>query len=81
MWTKICLDDGSIVDIVLNPLGVPSRMNIDRSTRPSLTGRQRTRLNVRFPIFDGATLEEITDYTNKERSQIRKTYLVTEAIL
>ncbi|MDY3978707.1 MAG: DNA-directed RNA polymerase subunit beta [Tidjanibacter sp.] len=60
------LDDGTIVDIVLNPLGVPSRMNLGQIYETVLgwAGRE---LGLKFatPIFDGATLEEINDYTAK----------------
>ena len=60
------LEDGTLVDIVLNPLGVPSRMNLGQIYETVLgwAGRE---LGVKFatPIFDGATHEEITEYTNK----------------
>ena len=71
------LDDGTIVDIVLNPLGVPSRMNLGQIYEAVL-GWAGKELGVKFatPIFDGATLEEITDYTNKAGvPQYGKTYL------
>jgi DNA-directed RNA polymerase subunit beta len=71
------LDDGSIVDIVLNPLGVPSRMNIGQIYETVL-GWAGKELGLTFasPIFDGATLEEITDYTNKANvPKYGKTYL------
>ncbi|MGB4590688.1 MAG: DNA-directed RNA polymerase subunit beta [Bacteroidales bacterium] len=60
------LDDGSIVDIVLNPLGVPSRMNLGQIYETVL-GWAGQELGLRFssPIFDGASLEEITHYTDK----------------
>jgi DNA-directed RNA polymerase subunit beta len=60
------LADGTPVDIVLNPLGVPSRMNLGQIYETVLgwAGRE---LGVKFstPIFDGATLSEISDYTQK----------------
>ncbi len=60
------LEDGTIVDIVLNPLGVPSRMNLGQIYETVLgwAGRE---LGLKFatPIFDGATLEEINEYTAK----------------
>ncbi|MEG1649734.1 MAG: DNA-directed RNA polymerase subunit beta, partial [Rikenellaceae bacterium] len=60
------LDDGSIVDIVLNPLGVPSRMNLGQIYETVLgwAGRE---LGLKFatPIFDGATLDEINEYAEK----------------
>lgn len=60
------LEDGSPVDIVLNPLGVPSRMNIGQIYETVL-GWAGYKLNVKFstPIFDGASIEEIQKYTNK----------------
>jgi len=60
------LDDGTPVDIVLNPLGVPSRMNLGQIYETVL-GWAGKELGVRFetPIFDGATLEQINDYTDK----------------
>ena len=60
------LEDGSIVDIVLNPLGVPSRMNLGQIYETVLgwAGRE---LGLKFatPIFDGASLEQINEYTAK----------------
>ena len=60
------LDDGSPVDIVLNPLGVPSRMNLGQIYETVL-GWAGQNLGLKFstPIFDGATLDEITELTNK----------------
>ena len=60
------LDDGSIVDIVLNPLGVPSRMNLGQIYETVL-GWAGKELGLKFatPIFDGATLDEINEYTAK----------------
>ncbi|MCR4660343.1 MAG: DNA-directed RNA polymerase subunit beta [Bacteroidales bacterium] len=57
------LADGTPVDIVLNPLGVPSRMNLGQIYETVL-GWAGKKLNLRFktPIFDGATLEQINDY-------------------
>ncbi|MBS1630271.1 MAG: DNA-directed RNA polymerase subunit beta [Bacteroidetes bacterium] len=56
------LEDGTPVDIVLNPLGVPSRMNIGQIYETVL-GWAGEKLGVKFatPIFDGATLDEISD--------------------
>jgi DNA-directed RNA polymerase, beta subunit len=71
------LEDGSIVDIVLNPLGVPSRMNLGQIYETVL-GWAGAELGIKFstPIFDGASLEEITDYTNKAGiPKYGKTYL------
>ena len=62
------LEDGSIVDIVLNPLGVPSRMNLGQIYETVLgwAGRE---LGLKFatPIFDGASLEQINEYTAQGR--------------
>ena len=60
------MDDGSIMDIVLNPLGVPSRMNLGQIYETVLGWAGRT-LGVKFstPIFDGASLEDICSYTDK----------------
>jgi len=60
------LDDGTPVDIVLNPLGVPSRMNIGQIYETVL-GWAGRKLNIKFasPIFDGASLDEINSYTDK----------------
>ncbi len=71
------LEDGTPVDIVLNPLGVPSRMNLGQIYETVLgwAGRE---LGVKFatPIFDGATLDEITELTNKAGvPEFGRTYL------
>ena len=60
------LEDGTPVDIVLNPLGVPSRMNLGQIYETVL-GWAGQKLGMKFatPIFDGATLDEITELTNK----------------
>jgi len=60
------LEDGTPVDIVLNPLGVPSRMNLGQIYETVLGWAGKV-LGVKFstPIFDGATIEQITEYTNK----------------
>ena len=57
------LADGTPVDIVLNPLGVPSRMNLGQIYETVL-GWAGKKLGKRFktPIFDGATLEQINGY-------------------
>ena len=57
------LEDGTPVDIVLNPLGVPSRMNLGQIYETILGWAGRV-LNLRFttPIFDGASQEEINNY-------------------
>ncbi|MCC8035463.1 MAG: DNA-directed RNA polymerase subunit beta [Rikenellaceae bacterium] len=60
------LEDGSIVDIVLNPLGVPSRMNLGQIYETVL-GWAGKELGLKFatPIFDGASLDQINEYTAK----------------
>ncbi|KAF0238723.1 MAG: DNA-directed RNA polymerase subunit [Prolixibacteraceae bacterium] len=60
------LADGTPVDIVLNPLGVPSRMNLGQIYETVL-GWAGKKLGVKFatPIFDGASLDQITEYTDK----------------
>ena len=60
------LADGTPVDIVLNPLGVPSRMNLGQiyETVLSWAGNELG-LSFSTPIFDGATQEEINYYTEK----------------
>ncbi|MGB8193368.1 MAG: DNA-directed RNA polymerase subunit beta [Chitinophagaceae bacterium] len=57
------LEDGTPVDIVLNPLGVPSRMNLGQIYETVL-GWAGQKLGVKFatPIFDGASTEEIAEY-------------------
>ncbi len=59
------LEDGTPVDIVLNPLGVPSRMNIGQIYETVLGwAGMKTGQKFSTPIFDGATLDEITQYTD-----------------
>ncbi len=60
------LGDGTPVDIVLNPLGVPSRMNLGQIYETVL-GWAGKELGLKFstPIFDGASLDEITGLTDK----------------
>ncbi|MDO5074995.1 MAG: DNA-directed RNA polymerase subunit beta [Bacteroidales bacterium] len=60
------LADGTPVDIVLNPLGVPSRMNIGQVFEAVL-GYAGKKLGVKFatPIFDGAHLEDLCEWTDK----------------
>ena len=72
------LSDGSPVDIVLNPLGVPSRMNLGQIYETVL-GWAGKELGLKFatPIFDGASLEEVTEYTDKAGvPAYGKTYLI-----
>ncbi len=60
------LSDGTPVDIVLNPLGVPSRMNLGQIYETVL-GWAGKELGLKFstPIFDGASIDEICDLTDK----------------
>nr|WP_319571844.1 DNA-directed RNA polymerase subunit beta [uncultured Draconibacterium sp.] len=60
------LADGTPVDIVLNPLGVPSRMNLGQIYETVL-GWAGKELGLKFstPIFDGASLDEVSEYTDK----------------
>ena len=59
------LEDGTPVDIVLNPLGVPSRMNLGQIYETVL-GWAGQKLGMKFstPIFDGASLDDINKYTD-----------------
>ncbi|NLV18770.1 MAG: DNA-directed RNA polymerase subunit beta [Bacteroidetes bacterium] len=71
------LEDGTPVDIVLNPLGVPSRMNLGQIYE-SVLGWAGNKLGLKFstPIFDGATIDQITSYTEKANlPKYGKTYL------
>ncbi len=71
------LEDGTPVDIVLNPLGVPSRMNLGQIYETVL-GWAGTKLGLTFasPIFDGAKIEQITEYTRQAGlPDFGKTYL------
>ncbi len=60
------LEDGTPVDIVLNPLGVPSRMNIGQLLE-TILGWAGHKLGVKFacPVFDGATTDEINEWLKK----------------
>ena len=60
------LEDGRPVDLVLNPLGVPSRMNLGQIFE-AILGAAGQKLGVKFatPIFDGAKLEDLAEWTDK----------------
>ena len=60
------LPDGTPVDLVLNPLGVPSRMNLGQIFEAVL-GYAGKELGVKFatPIFDGASLDDLCEWTDK----------------
>ncbi len=61
------LDDGTSVDMVLNPLGVPSRMNIGQVLEAHLGwAAAATGQHVATPVFAGAKLDEIRDWLKKE---------------
>ena len=71
------LSDGTPVDIVLNPLGVPSRMNLGQIYETVL-GWAGKELGLKFatPIFDGATLDQVCEYTEQAGVPLYgKTYL------
>jgi DNA-directed RNA polymerase subunit beta len=71
------LEDGTPVDIVLNPLGVPSRMNLGQIFETVLGWAGQT-LGLRFatPIFDGASLDDLNVWTEKAGvPNYGKTYL------
>ena len=60
------LEDGRPVDLVLNPLGVPSRMNLGQIFE-AILGAAGRKLGVKFatPIFDGAKLDDLSEWTDK----------------
>jgi DNA-directed RNA polymerase subunit beta len=66
------LEDGTPVDIVLNPLGVPSRMNIGQIYE-TVFGLDKTLENM-LPNFDGASLDQINELTD-EAGMFGHTYL------
>ncbi len=71
------LEDGTPVDIILNPLGVPSRMNLGQIFETVL-GWAGEKLDMKFatPIFDGASQEEIEEYIQQAKlPSLGQTYL------
>ena len=71
------LEDGTTVDICLNPLGVPSRMNLGQIFEAVLGWAGRS-MDVKFatPIFDGASLDDLNEWTDKAGiPRYGKTYL------
>ncbi|MDY4040148.1 MAG: DNA-directed RNA polymerase subunit beta [Prevotella sp.] len=60
------LEDGRPVDLVLNPMGVPSRMNLGQIFE-AILGAAGKKLGIKFatPIFDGAKLEDLQEWTDK----------------
>jgi DNA-directed RNA polymerase subunit beta len=60
------LEDGTPVDIILNPLGVPSRMNVGQLLETHLgLAAQKLGIHYATPVFDGASLEEIREELKK----------------
>lgn len=60
------LEDGTPVDICLNPLGVPSRMNIGQVLEVHLgLALSKLKQNIATPVFDGASEEDVKDYLEK----------------
>ncbi|MDK9700518.1 MAG: DNA-directed RNA polymerase subunit beta [bacterium] len=56
------LDDGTSLDIILNPLGVPSRMNLGQIFETALGWvGMKTRTQYKTPVFDGATIKQVED--------------------
>lgn len=71
------LEDGTPIDIVLNPLGVPSRMNIGQIYE-TILGWAGKKLGIKFssPIFDGASIQQIIEYMdNAGLPRFGSTYL------
>jgi DNA-directed RNA polymerase subunit beta len=71
------MEDGTPVDIVLNPLGVPSRMNLGQIYE-TILGWAGKKMGLKFatPIFDGATVDEIGQYcTDSGIPSMGHTYL------
>ena len=71
------LEDGTPVDLVLNPLGVPSRMNLGQIF-VAVLGWAGKELGVKFatPIFDGCSLDDLNEWTDKAGlPRYGKTYL------
>jgi DNA-directed RNA polymerase subunit beta len=72
------LEDGTPVDIVLNPLGVPSRMNLGQIYE-TILGWAGQKLGMKFatPIFDGASLNQIDEWVSKAGlPKFGSTYLI-----
>ena len=71
------LEDGTPVDIILNPLGVPSRMNLGQIYE-TILGWAGDQLDRKYytPVFDGASIEEINSETDEaELPRLGQTYL------
>src|SRR5258708_32027778 len=66
------LADGSPVDILLNPLGVPSRMNVGQILETHLGwAAQRLDFKAITPVFDGASEEEIRKRSEEHTSELQ----------
>ena len=67
------LPDGTPVEIVLNPLGVPSRMNVGQILETHLGWAARV-LGLHFatPVFDGASEAEIKEYIGQANARVRR---------
>jgi len=64
------LDDGTPIDIILNPLGVPSRMNLGQIYETALGWvGMKTKTQYKTPVFDGATIEQVEDLLEKTFGQ------------
>ncbi len=60
------LEDGTSIDIVLNPLGVPSRMNLGQILETGLGwAAEKLNMHISTPVFESATNEQITEYLKK----------------
>ncbi|MGX7592295.1 DNA-directed RNA polymerase subunit beta [Candidatus Karelsulcia muelleri] len=71
------LEDGTIIDMVLNPLGVPSRMNLGQIYE-TITGEIGYKLKRRLktPIFNGGTMKDLLNYGKQAKiANLGKTYL------
>ncbi|MGX7590015.1 DNA-directed RNA polymerase subunit beta [Candidatus Karelsulcia muelleri] len=71
------LEDGTTIDMVLNPLGVPSRMNLGQIYE-TITGEigYKIKQRIKTPIFNGGTIKELLKYCNQAKiSKLSKTSL------
>ncbi len=75
------LEDGTPVDVMLNPLGVPSRMNVGQVLEIHLgMAAKKLGLKVATPIFDGASQEEIIDMFDKAGMKKTGKFTLTDGI-
>ena len=63
------LADGTPIDIMLNPFGVPSRMNIGQVLESYILGMAARKLGVKFatPVFDGVSNEDLYEYHGRKQ--------------